>query len=429
MHRWHASKTGQVLAIDITSARRDDTTVLQLEELVRQHAGNFPWYAELLAERGLRPGALLEKLPIIDEQLLLTHYYTQAHEQFADASGYLTSGTSGGKRKRVLYSPDDDDDYAAQRRALFADFLGPVGPGAVAVADLGTGHAAALARRIFGSLGYDTYDIDFTRPVDEHVGLLNKWRPDVLFTMPMILDQLVAAPAGLDIHPRKIMVVGDLAPAAWRRRVAKRFGIGFEDVLDVFGSIEVGAIGHYCADTGLYHFHDHILPEVITPGDLYKELPAVTQPARGSGILLLTSFARRYFPALRFATNDLITGLRTIEWRGRRVYAFERIDGRFGGEAKHGERISHHDICTAVGEVFPGAPFEVVNDGLMEIRVATTDLTPERSAVLRGLLRAAAPDIAQMIDSGIVADIAVRAVRPEDLHPTRSKRLFTLRES
>ena len=62
-------------------------------------------------------------------------------------AGWITGTQDWGKR--ILYGPGDDDAYAAQRATLFADFLAPCVPGAVAVADLGTGHAAALARRIF----------------------------------------------------------------------------------------------------------------------------------------------------------------------------------------------------------------------------------------------------------------------------------------
>ena len=66
------------------------------------------------------------------------------------------------------------------------------------------------------------------------------------------------------------------------------------DVLDVVGSIEVGAIAYHCADTGLYHFHDHILPEVHRPADLYADCPHdVPAPRPGDGILVLTSLARR----------------------------------------------------------------------------------------------------------------------------------------
>lgn len=401
-----------------------------LSALVRHHAKTFRWYGQLLRDRGLDETAAFRALPILDERSLTEHYYACRRDDLPGAVAYLTSGTTGGMRKRILYSPDDHRDYVDQRRRLFSRFIGGVTPGMTAVADLGTGHAAASAREIFCHLGLEAYEVDFTRPVEEHVELLNRWQPDVFFSMPMIIDQLLREGSGLDIRPRKIIVVGDVAPTAWRRHVAARFGLGFEDVLDVLGSIEVGAIAHFCAQTGLYHFHDHVIPEVLQPSQLYADCGTVLGTEDSpSGVLLLTSFARRYFPAVRFVTNDVIMGLRTIEWQGREVNAFERIEGRFGGDVKHGERLSDHDICVAVNEVFPNALFEVRARGAVEIRVVTERVTPEQAARLRASLRTSNPDVVQMIDSRLVEELVVTAVGLEELAAGGAKRSFVLKDA
>jgi phenylacetate-coenzyme A ligase PaaK-like adenylate-forming protein len=396
-----------------------------LTQLASRYANDFPWYRALLGDRLDRRDVRLEDLPVIDEAVLTAHYYTASPDAFPGAGVYHTSGTANGARKRIFYAPDDDDAYVAQRKQLFTDFAGLAHPGETAVADLGTGHAAAAAQRIFSELGYRAFDIDFQRPIEEHIKLLNDAQPDVLFTMPMILDRLLQHPEALRISPRKIAVVGDLAPEAWRRHVAAHFRLRLEDVLDVFGSIEIGAIAYWCTDTGLYHFHDHILPEMVAPHVLspshHDDLD------EGCGILLLTSFSRRYFPALRYATNDVIRGLRPIIWRGQPVYAFERIEGRYGGEIKHGERISNHDLTSAVTEVFPGAVFEVLNDRRLEIRVVTDRVTPEqRDHVLRRLSDSS-PDVGQMIRSGLVDTVSVVAINLEQMKSAHAKRRFNLR--
>lgn len=412
----------------MTLANTAPRTRQALAALVEQHSRTFPWYRDLLRARGLSPTAELTELPIIDEHLLNQHYYDVERPDLTDAAVYRTSGTVSGRRKRILFAPADEHDYVAHRRALFRSFLDGVPAGAVAVADLGTGHAAASARRIFEELGLQARDIDFTAPVAEHVARLNEWQPAVLFTMPMIMDRLLNAPDPLRITPRKIMVLGDVAPLSWRRHVAARFTIPERDVLDVVGSIEVGAIAYHCADTGLYHFHDHIVPEVHRPADLYADCPHdVPTPGPGDGILVLTSLARRYFPAVRFATNDVVRGLRRIEHEGRPVYAFDRIDGRFGGEVKHGERISSHDLLNAVHTVRPGALFDVRNGNRLEIRVATATLTADQAGLIKRSIRASCPDVARMIDSGLVGDITVIRIDPGDLTVAGAKRTFTLR--
>ncbi|KUL35578.1 hypothetical protein ADL22_26820 [Streptomyces sp. NRRL F-4489] len=290
--------------------------------LAARYAVRFPWYGHLLARRGVLGSDRLDELPVLGPDLLTAHYYTAEHPQFPCAGVYFSSGTSTGRPKRVLYSPADEDAYATQRRELFEAFLAGLPLGGVAVTDLGACHAAASARRIFLEMGFDAHDIESDRPLGARVRLLNDHRPDVLFTTPAILDQLLRSPDPLRIAPRKVIVAGGLAPAGWRRRVAERFGIGFADVLDVFDSVEIGAIAHYDAAAGHYRFHDHILPEVVPPG------ADGAAPGGGSGALLLTSFARDCFPALRYATGDLISGLRRVRHGGRVGYVFDRINGR-----------------------------------------------------------------------------------------------------
>ncbi|WP_299537349.1 hypothetical protein [uncultured Streptomyces sp.] len=402
----------------------------ELAALAAGHAQRFPWYRELLLRRGVLGSGDLSRLPVIGTGLLGAHYYTAEHPQMPDASAYHTSGTSGGQRKRILYSPADDDAYVAHRRLLFGEFTRSVPRGSVAVADLGTGHAAASARRVFLELGFTAYDIDFTRPVDEHIDKLNAWRPDVFFTMPMILDKLLQARPGLDIRPRKIMVVGDVAPLAWRAHIAARFGLRTEDVLDVFGSIEVGAIAHSCAETGLYHFHDHIVPEVVPPEKLahLTEDDRVPSHQEGSGALLLTSLARRYFPAVRYMTGDAITGLRRVRHDGREVFAFERIDGRLAGDLKHGERVSNHDLAQVMAENFPGRPFEASDEDGLIISVVADRVGDDQIAAVRAAVDRLAPDVAQMIASGLVGPVRVKAVPLDALRSGHAKRRLDLKE-
>ncbi len=402
----------------------------ELAALAAGHAQRFPWYRELLLRRSALGSRDLSDLPLVGADLLGAHYYTAEHPQLPYASVYHTSGTSGGQRKRILYSPADDDAYVAQRRELFREFTESVAPGATAAADLGTGHAAASARRVFLELGFDARDIDFTRPVDEHVAKLNAWNPEVFFTMPMILDRLLSARPRLDIRPRKVMVVGDVAPPAWRAHVAGQFGLGPADVLDVFGSIEIGAIGYSCARTGLYHFHDHILPEVLPPEELADVAGNDRVPSRqeGSGALLLTSLSRGYFPAVRYVTGDAVTGLRRIRYEGREVYAFERVDGRLAGDLKHGERISNHDLAQIMAEVLPGRPFEASDDDGLIISVVADAVSEEQTAAIRAAVDRQAPDVAQMIASGLVGPVRVRAVRPDGLRSGHAKRRLDLKE-
>jgi 2,3-diaminopropionate biosynthesis protein SbnA len=392
-----------------------------LRELVMRHRRRFAWYDTLVEGDGVS----LAELPIVDEALLLKHYYNAHHGQFPDAHAYQTSGTSTGRRKTILYSPADHASYCAQRAELFADFLSDVAPGSVAVSDVGTGHAAASARTIFRQIGLEPREIDYRRPIVEHVTVLNDSQPAVLFTMPVILDRLLACEDGLDIRPRKVIVVGDVAPANWRRHIAQAFGIELEDVLDIVGSIEVGAIAYHSNATGLYHFHDHLHPEVIEPQAVF---PDCSRGLSGDQkLLLLTSFAREYLPVVRYATNDIVRGFRRMHWQGKDICVCDRFDGRFGGEVKHGERVSNHDLCAAVNDAFPGCQFDVVENGGLEIRIATERVTPEQEAVVANFLMNASPDVGDMVRAGLVRPIAVTAIDPDELTVRGGKRNFSTR--
>ena len=383
----------------------------RLARLVAGHRRRFSWYDTLLAAGGTASSAPLEALPRIDEALLTAHYYRAEQAPDPGEQLFLTSGTSGGARKRISYSAADHEAYVAQRKAIFAEFLADVPAASIAAADLGTGHAAASAVRIFRELGYDARSIDFSLPLEQHVALLNEWQPAVLFTMPMILDQLLRV-ATTAIAPRKVIVVGDIAPESWRRRVARELGIRFEDVLDVYGSIEVGAIAYYVAAAGEYHFHDHILPEAI----------AVAGGAQSPRELLLTSFSRSHFPAVRFATQDEIRGLRRSSWRGHPVWALDCIAGRLDGDFKCGERISQYDLCRAVNEAFPGALFDVLRTQPLTVRIVAAEIDPQRERVFHDSLMALCPDVALMVRSRLAQCIRLAAIPPSQLQASRGKR-------
>ena len=393
----------------------------RFDPLVARLRQTFKWYDALLLDAGFDGNP--ERLPYIDEHILTQHYYTSRDPDFDHCSAYFTSGTSIGTRKRILYSAEDHNLYLEQRRKIFARFLSP--ECRTACSDLGTGHAAASAVEIFERLGIECFHIDFRRPAVEHVTLLNEHRPDVLFTMPMVLDSLIQA-GGIDFRPRKIITVGDVASRAWKKRIADFFSLRSEDLLDVVGSIEVGSIAYDCFDCGLYHFDDHIIPETVRPSELYKDFAG-----HGTAeILILTSLARFVFPAVRFITNDLIEGFTMRECRGVERYSFDHIVGRVGSEFKNGENISLYDVNEAVNTFLPASPFEVCkDDGRFIIRVCSTDFTDEIGERIKSFLRELNPNSFQMIESSLVEDIEVCNVSAGELSTQSAKRFFLTRKS
>jgi fumarate---(S)-2,3-diaminopropanoate ligase len=388
------------------------------ERVVSRVRSNFRWYDEMVSSSGYDKNRDPDKLFYVDEPLLDKRYYNAEPPQFRECQTYFTSGTSTGKRKKILYSPEDHELYVRERKKIFSDFVTP--DCFTACADLGTGHAASSADEIFRGLGLESFCIDFRRPIGEHITLLNARRPHVLYTMPMILESLIHT-GELRFSPKKIIVVGDVAPRAWKNYVLEYFSLRAADLLDVIGSIEVGSIAHECFDCGLYHFDGYIIPETVKPCDIYEDYDY----AGGAEILILTSTARTVFPAIRFVTNDLVEGFGAITCGGRRVFAIERMIGRVGPELKNGEKVSLYDISEAVNRFLPGSRFEVYKDAQsLVIRVCSREFTLEKAERIKSLVKQLNPDMNQMITSSLVSDIEVRSVSADEMPTVEAKKSF-----
>jgi phenylacetate-coenzyme A ligase PaaK-like adenylate-forming protein len=380
----------------------------EFAQIVSTVRHNVRWYDEIVAGGGYDDSRDPANLPLIDEPLLTKHYYDVDGPIAEGTLTYQTSGTSTGARKKIHYSTRDHLDYVAQRKEIFSRFLTP--DCKVACSDLGTGHAASSAAEIFGELGLESFHIDYRRPVAEHIELLNKHRPDVLFTMPMILDSLIQT-GEIAFQPKKIIVVGDVASRAWKKHIVDEFGLARTDLLDIIGSIEVGSIAHECFACGGYHFDDHIIPETVAPSVLFAEVES------GSAeVLILTSRNRTVFPAIRFVTNDLIEGFGWRKCQGRYAFTFERMIGRLGDELKNGEKISLYDISEAVNTYLPGGLFEVQKDSQkFVIKICSVEFTSEIGEQIKHFIKQLNPDVKQLIESSLVQDIDVCPVAIEEL--------------
>jgi hypothetical protein len=341
-------------------------------------ADRFGWYRVMLDDA--------REPPILTEEVLAATYYASAPP--AGEAVYATSGTTGGRPKLVGWPARDHERYVEARSNLFRTVIGE--ECATACADLGTGHAQASAREIFDRLGLDAFDIDVKTPVAEHVAQLRECTPDLLYTMPAILERICGA-GGPGYAPKWIVVLGDVAPRPWRDAMAARLGMQRGHIVDVFGSIEIGAIGYSDDVNERYLFHEHIVPELLPDGGL-----------------ALTSLERDGFPAVRYSSGDVVRGVREVCVDGRVRWAYDEHLGRSGTEIKHGEMLSLPLIAGCVASVAPGGEWSVERRGL-EVVICLDEHTfnDEVAQRLRVCVRAAHPAVDAMIASGLVGDIAV----------------------
>ena len=357
-----------------------------------------------LEEAGFMATPDLAHVPVLREAELSDTYYVAADE-IGPGTTFLTSGTSTGDRKRVCWPPDDHDRYLAHRGDLFRVFLADACK--TACADLGTGHAAASALEIFAKLGLRGTEIDLTWPLERHIETLRATRPDLVYTMPMILERIVAA-GGPGYVPRRVVVVGDLAPVEWRAAISRRIGMDPAHMLDVFGSIEVGAIAYSEPSIDGYLLHDHIVPELIHNNLDDRDDRDNREGWPETGLLALTSLERDGFPAVRYVSGDVVSGLRRHRIGQRDAWGYERHLGREGEERKHGEMLSIHSIATAVVEFAAGAAWDVRREGLeVVVELEAAAWSGDAAHAIRGRIRDANPDVDQMIRNGLIGDIGV----------------------
>ncbi|SDK99161.1 2,3-diaminopropionate biosynthesis protein SbnA [Paenibacillus jilunlii] len=373
----------------------------KLQDKVHEVIGCFPWYKGLIGDE--TTDYKLQHLPLMTAEILETHYYTASGDP--SLAVYRTSGTSSGRRKAIFYSEEDEKHYIDIKTELFGELI--AGSGCTrAMADMGTGHAAETALTIFERLGLEKSAIPFELPVEQHIERIRAFKPDLLYTMPSILDHIVYAadnPRAFGI--RKIILVGEIATPEWQRNMARLFGLDPSDIIDTYGSIEIGTIAYYSHDLGRYIFADGIYAEGIGTQELGGELRPLGTDER---ILVLTSNVRTMLPAIRFVTYDVVRDFRPVTVGGVEKQSFGSIVKRVGRELKHGEKISLYDIEQVVYRHLEDAIIRVkVKNNALTVSVKSKSADNSIIPVIRDEIRECIPEIGMMIRGHLLKEIEV----------------------
>ncbi|GIO98680.1 hypothetical protein J14TS5_37660 [Paenibacillus lautus] len=391
-----------------------DSNILQ-QALVRSRR-YMPWYegwvrrsiGRELDEMAQEPRLELEHLPLMTHTVLEEQYYTDDNPLAArsDVHYYRTSGTSSGRRKAIYYSEADEEDYIRFKLQVYRQILGS-GQYRSAIADMGTGHAEATSIEVFRRLGMNAESIPFQAPIEQHLEQLALCKPEVLYTMPSILDRILNASIDATAYGiRHVILVGEMASPAWIQLTAKRLGIGADHITDTYGSIEIGTIAYYSHEHGRYLLTDGLLAEGVRPEQLDADLEPLVNAEES--VLVLTSGHREAFPAIRYVTYDVVRDLRPIMVDGRLRQSFSSIVKRIGPDLKHGEKISIYDI--------ENVTLRHLHAGSVQVKVAHNALivyifhSTAEQAILQRIkhdIEQQIPEIGTMIQSGILGEIQV----------------------
>ncbi|MCR8642095.1 CoF synthetase [Paenibacillus sp. N1-5-1-14] len=390
-----------------------------LKQKIKGTKQRFSWYNNMISNREIQE---INELPLMTADILDQHYY-QA-EVLEGLHLYQTSGTSGKARKRIVYSEQDELHYLQVKSKVYADFV--QGDNLKrALADMGTGHAARTAIDVFTHLGFECMSISFELPVGEHITQLESFRPELLYTMPSLLEAiLLHAPDPKKFGIKKVILVGEIASRAWQIRAASELGITPDSIMDTYGCIEVGTMAYYSHADGCYRLAENIRVEGIQPKDI--DMEEQLQP--DESILVVTSLCRDYFPAIRYVTYDVVRDLRERVIDGVPQMTFSAIVKRVGKELKHGEKISLYDIEEVVYRHIGDGRLRVqVQNNVLVVYIQSSTMFDEQIAVIEQELAQVIPEIGSMIRGGLIGGIQVIPVEHDGTMlsgTVKSKKLY-----
>jgi phenylacetate-CoA ligase len=158
---------------------------------------------------------------------------------------------------------------------------------------------------------------------ENHIKTINKVKPDFIFTYPSVLRNIsiLVRENGIKlVRPKLIVTVGETMDPPTRRMIEETFKC---EILDAYGSTEVGLIGIEC------HRHEgiHLVPwKVIVEivDDNGNPVPPGTP-----GKVLVTDLFSKATPIIRYSgLGDIATLKKTYCSCGIKSPVLERIEGR-----------------------------------------------------------------------------------------------------
>ncbi|MDO7906250.1 CoF synthetase [Paenibacillus sp. JX-17] len=401
-----------------------------LEQTINRVVSCMPWYqswfrSQLVGRAGI---SVREKLPLMTASVLERHYYVKNSPlvQRRDMHRYQTSGTSSGLRKSIYYSDWDEENYVRIKLDVYRTILGNHNYQR-ALADMGTGHAEATAVEVFRRLGMHAESISFRLPIQQHLERLEDFKPEVLYTMPSILNRiLLESPDPAAYGIRHVILVGEMTSPAWCSQAARRLGIRTEHITDTYGSIEIGTIAYYSHEHGRYLLTEGITAEGLLPEEVEEGLGTLSDEEER--VLVVTSSVREAFPAIRYVTYDVVRDFRPIRVDGILRPSFRSIVKRIGPELKHGEKISIYDIEDVVYRHLAEADIRVkVAGNAVIVYLFSPHATEKVMQQIQYDIEQRIPEIGMMIQAGVLDGIQVIEGTREDLYSSgsiKNKKIF-----
>ena len=266
---------------------------------------------------------------------------------------YSSTGTSGNP-KGINWSDDEDRWYIGEKRGLLLEFLSDCSRLFIS---LGVGHNSVTSPTIFSGSSIEVQRAGIGN-INDHLDLIKIFSPEALLCSPSLLVSIIKNSKKQNVSlesVKKVILNGEVVYEGILNYYCRELNIKKQDILDTYGSTEVGTIAYSCNICNMYHFFPGIIPESLRAKDVKESLHI------DEDILILNSLKRVSFPVIRFVTYDLIRGLSRTVCNNKSYYSYDRIIGRCDDVLNYGELLPAIDIINLIKQFYPEKDYLIFN--------------------------------------------------------------------
>lgn len=313
-----------------------------LLRIMRHAAAHVPYYRRLgIDPRSIVSSADLPRFPLLtkrDVQGAADSLLAEGSER----SRLFTSRTSGSTGEPTTTYFDRPawllGKYVLKMRRVAATSGIAPGRRVLVVSEQSPEALGAAARAAPSGLGvfFQQQLVSIHNPIDEHLEVLQRVRPHIVYAFPSYLLDLVSAAEQKSIELPRVATLytsSEVLTSGARGRIEKAFR---GRLFDVYGSTELKEVAWQC-DHARYHLNFE---------STYVEMPELGQ----RGPLVFTALVNRAMPLIRFSIGDQATVSEGPCACGRRSPCLSQIEGREGEfiTLPSGRRLSPYLLTTVI---------------------------------------------------------------------------------
>lgn len=289
--------------------RKQDLEKIQLKKLrtmIKYAYDYVPHYHELLNSAKIKPEDIkckrdLQKIPLTSKEDIQRNYLRIIARgiDLAKCSMVSTTGSTG-KPLKIFYDDIIDNHSCALWRYVFLECGLYFGDTLVDIHALsGRPYVKPLfsLRQARARAYMKKAEVSLYNPMSRNIEILEKIRPDAIYTFPSvlaILGKAVAEEEISEIRPKLVFTIAETVTQHCRKIVQEAFGV---NINDIYGSAEFERLAFECNEhTGL-----HIIPDSVL--EFLKEGEAVNFGEEGE--IVVTGLYNYVMPLIRYRIGDV----------------------------------------------------------------------------------------------------------------------------